>query len=528
LNSKFIYLYIVTILLFSGCTPLGPDFKALDKPTIPKELKRGSGDEKILKRWWRVFGDNSLNKLIEIAYQENLDVKSAGLRIVQARAILGISEGYLYPQQQTLSGSAVSTKNGKNEFASANIGFDVGWEMDFWGKYARGVESSEADLYRAVASYQDILVSILSEVARNYIDYRTAQERIAYAKRNIAIQKRICRLTEVQFNAGNVSELDMQQALSQLHNTKAILPLIEIEKSRSLNAMALLLATNRESIERIVDRGNRKLKDPIKRYMSKNSRNILQIKQSSRDILNVDIIPKAKFNPYYKIDANLITRRPDIKVAEYIVRSNSANIGSTIAELYPSFVLFGNISISPNSALGSWSSGTDALGVNIGPSFSWNILQYGRIKNKIRAKDAIFEESIVNYNKQVLLAINEISNAIVSYKYSKEQQLENSRAVEATIRAFNISVVQYNDGLVGYERLLTTVETLTRTQDQYAQIKGNLSKSVILLYKALGGGWQISKGKSYISKELAEKMKGRIDWGRYLDKSMTKIPESLE
>ena len=254
MNSKFIYLYIVTILLFSGCTPLGPDFKALDKPTIPKELKRGSSDEKILKRWWRVFGDNSLNKLIEMAYRENLDVKSAGLRIVQARAILGISEGYLYPQQQTLSGSAVSTKNGKNEFASANIGFDVGWEMDFWGKYARGVESSEADLYRAVASYQDILVSILSEVARNYVDYRTAQERITYAKRNIAIQERISRLTEVQFNAGNVSELDMQQALSQLHNTKAILPLIEIEKSRSLNAMALLLATDRESIERIIDR----------------------------------------------------------------------------------------------------------------------------------------------------------------------------------------------------------------------------------------------------------------------------------
>jgi len=531
-NKKILLKYICimsSIFILYGCQSLKPQQYNLTKPSIPKSWgERGSSDREVLIKWWRLFNDTTLNKIVNIAYKQNLDLKSAGLRILQARAILGITTGYNYPQKQTISGEALSIKNGKSEFASTNIGFDVGWEIDLWGKYANDIESSKADLYRAVASYDDILVSILSEVARGYIDYRTAQERIAYAKRNIAIQERIAGLTQVQFNAGNVSELDVQQALSQLHNTKSILPSIESAKDRSLNAIALLLASDSLSIEKILNHNHSKLNDPIDRFIGKNRRDILQIKQSSRDILNVEIVPTVKFNPYYKIDASLITRRPDIKMAEYSVKSANAKIVSTIAELYPSFVLFGNIGISPSNVSGSWITGVDSLGIAIGPSFSWSILQYGRIKNKIRLKDAIFEESLVNYNKRVLVAINDISNALMSYGHSKEQQKQNYKAVEATIRAFNISVIQYNDGLVGYERLLTTVETLTRTQDQYAQIKGSLSKDIILLYKALGGGWQISKGKSYLSKDVAEKMRGRVDWGRYLDKNMTQLPKEWD
>ena len=167
------------------------------------------------------------------------------------------------------------------------------------------------------------------------------------------------------------------------------------------------------------------------------------------------------------------------------------------------------------------------MGITVGPSFSWNIFQYGRIKNQIRLQDALFEESLVNYNKQVLSAVSEVSNAVHGYILTKKQQKENRKAVEATVRAFNISVIQYNDGLVNYQRLLTTVEKLTSTQDRYAQIKGNLALNAISLYKALGGGWQISKGKSYISKALAQKMKKRTDWGKYLDQNMTKLPKGM-
>ncbi len=519
---------LMLLLLISGCTPLGPEFRGFTQPPIPaKWQNEGVKNEKEIARWWKIFADPTLDRLIQKAYAQNLDLKSAGLRIVQSRAILGLSEGYKFPQKQTLSGNTASVRSQDNGFALASVNFDIGWEMDFWGKYARNIESSQSKLYLSMASYNNIMVSIISEVARNYINYRTAQERIAYAKRNITIQERVTELTKVQFNAGNVSELDMQQSRSQLYTTRSLLPSIKLAEVKAKNAIALLLGMDVMDIEPILNGKNSKSMDKFNKYIAKSKRDVLQIKQNSSDILNVSIIPTAKFNPNYRIDANLITRRPDIKVAEYQVRSNNALIGATIAELYPSFSLFGNIGYNTNNSTGSWTPSSQAIGVSVGPAFSWNILQYGRIKNQIRLQDALFEESLVNYNQQILSAVREISDALNGYILGKKQQEENYKAVEATVRAFNISVIQYNDGLVGYERLLTTVESLTRTQDQYAQIKGNLATNVVLLYKALGGGWQISRGKSYLSTETAKKMKKRIDWGRYLDKNMTQLPKGM-
>jgi outer membrane protein TolC len=521
-------LLVLSLFMLNNCAKIGPNFMGVGKPPIPQKwIRDGKKSNKAISQWWKTFHDPILNTLVEKTYAQNLDIKSAGLRIAQARSILGINEGLAFPQVQTLSGMASSSHTKAADIASMDVNFDMGWELDIWGKYARGIEASQADLYAAVASYNNIMVSVISEVARNYITYRTAQERLAYAARNVSIQERVTQMTKVQFNSGNVSELDMQQAKTQLYTTRSLMPTIELTKVKARNALALLLATNEESIDKILSKGNKAKSDAISKYISKDKRNILQLKENNSNIFNVTIIPQAKLNPYNKIDANLISRRPDIKVAEYLVRSNNAKIGSAIAELYPSFSLFGNIGLNSNNASGSWISPSNAFGVSIGPSFSWNIFQYDRIKNKIRLQDAIFEESLVNYNKSVLLAVTEVSNALNGYILTKKQQIENQKAVNATVRAFNISVIQYNDGLVNYQRLLTTVEKLTSTQDIYAQIKGNLSLNAIALYKALGGGWQISRGNSYLSKETANKMKARIDWGKYLDANMTRLPKEM-
>jgi outer membrane protein TolC len=521
-------LSVLTVVIMSGCTKLGPDFLGVESPPVPDKWqhKDKRNDEKIAQ-WWKSFNDPVLNTLVEKAYAQNLSIKSAGLRILQARAALGISEGLAFPQVQTLSGDAAAVRSNGNNFESAGISFDMGWEMDIWGKYTRNIESSEANLYASFASYNDIMVSVISEVARNYINYRTAEERIAYARRNVQIQERVTQMTEVQFNSGNVSELDMQQSRSQLYNTRAAIPTIAITKVNALNAMALLLGTDASVVKKILESGSKKYRDATSKYLSQEKRGVIQIRQDSSDLLNVEIIPMTHLNPYNKIDADLLTRRPDIKVAEYRVQSNSALIGSKMAELYPSFSLFGNIGLNSNNASGSWVSGSDALGVAIGPAFSWNIFQYGRIKNQIRLQDAVFEESLVNYNNSVLTAVSEVSNALESYTWVQKQQKEIKSAVDATVRAFNISVIQYNDGLVSYQRLLNTVEKLTSTQDRYASIKGNLSLQTIAFYKALGGGWQISKGKSYLSADTAEKMKQRVDWDRYLDENMTRLPEGM-
>lgn len=519
---------LLVMLLSNGCDKLGPDFTGVgvDHVNIPQVWKdNGKSNNDQIAQWWKIFDDPVLNRLVSKTYAQNLDLKSAGLRILQSRAALGISEALTYPQQQRLSGNAAAVRQNSNNFNTAGINFDLGWEMDVWGKYSRGIESSKANLYTSIASYDNIMVSVIAEVARNYINYRTAEERIAYAKRNITIQTRVFKITEVQFNSGNVSELDMQQARAQLYATRSTLPVLELTKVNARNAMAVLMGRNIDKVENMLHPG-KKEDDSINRYISTNE-SFIQIKEGDKDNLNVSLVPTARFNPNYKIDAELLTNRPDIKVAEYQAHANSANIGSEMSKLYPSFVLFGNIGINSNDASGKWISAGDAIGVSAGPSFSWNILQYDRIKNQIRIQDAIFEESLVNYNKTVLSAISEVSNALQGYILTKKQQEENKQAVNATVRAFNISMVQYNDGLVSYQRLLSTVESLTRNQDLFAQIKGSLAINVISLYKALGGGWQMSEGEAYISNEIAAKMEKRTDWGRYLDKNMTRLPQGM-
>ena len=525
-NLQKLTLSSLTLIMLSGCAKLGPDFNGIDTPQLPKTRSQSRGENSTAIQWWKTFHDPTLNTLVNKAYIQNLDIQSAGLRIAQSRAALGISQGLAFPQVQSISGKATSTRTGFADVATAGVNFDMGWEMDIWGKYARGIESSEAQLYASVASYDNIMVSVIAEVARNYINYRTAQERLIYAKRNVIIQERVTKMTEIQFNSGNVSELDMQQARTQLYNTRTSIPAVELTKVKARNALALLLATDAAGMDRILKKGDLESFGSANKFIAEH-KGIVQIKEQRKGLVDIELIPRARLNPYYKIDANLLTKRPDVKIAEYKVRSNSALIGARMAELYPSITLFGNIGYNTNNQTGSWIDGSNALGVTVGPSFSWNIFNYGRIKNQIRLQDAKFEESLVNYNKTVLSAVADVSNALDGYVLTKKQHTENKQAVEATIRAFNISVVQYNDGLVNYQRLLTTVEKLTSTQDRYASIKGNMALNAVALYKALGGGWQINRGRSYISKEMAEKMKGRTDWGHYLDDDMTKLPQGF-
>jgi len=488
---------LVLLSLMSACSVVGPDYEKQKEQTLPATWDTNlSKSDASIKEWWKLFNDETLNTLVQKTYEQNLDLRSAGLRILQARAALGISEGLLYPQSQSVSGSLAGVRNSGTNFGAAGVSFDVGWEMDVWGKYARGIESSEATLYASVASYDDILVSIIAEVARNYINYTTAQERIAYAKRNIEIQRRVTRMTEVQFNAGNVTELDMQQAKTQLYSTESTLPSLKLAKVQSRNAIAVLLGTLPSEVAKI-------LKEPKEGETS--------------------FIPSIELAKDFSVNADVVRRRPDLQVAELQAKAQNARIGSAEAELYPHFSLFGSLGYNTNDVGGSWISAGDAVGISAGPAFSWNIFQYGRIKNQIRVQDALFQESLTNYNKVVLLAVREVSDSLNGYRLTKEQLELNAKAIKATTRAYELSVVQYENGLVTYQRLLSTVENLTRNEDAYAQIKGNIAVQVIALYKALGGGWQIHEKKSYLNVKDKKALRSRgTDWGDYLENTDVK------
>ncbi|SFV58457.1 putative outer membrane protein [hydrothermal vent metagenome] len=521
-----VVIFLIVPFLISGCVKLGPDFKGIDNPPIPKKWRQNHKTDSLVVNWWESFHDKSLNTLIDKAYGQNLDIQSAALRIVQARAALGFSKGLLFPQSQKLSAKATTTKSNLVDIQTYGVNFDLGWEIDIWGKYARGVESTEALLYASVASYDNIMVSILAEVARSYIGYRTAQERLIYAQRNVAIQKRVVNMTQIQYNAGNVSNLDTQQAKTQLYNTKSTIPILRLAKIKARNALALLLNEDANKIEKILQDKKVDRYTYANNYIEKH-KGIIQLKSEKLGFSNVSIVPKAKLKNSYKIDANLITRRPDIKVAEYNVHANSAKIGAKEAQLYPSFTLFGNVGFNNSNQTGAWLSGNEPISVTIGPSFSWNIFNYGRIRDQIRIQDAKFEESLVRYNKAVLLAVRDISNALSGYRLTQEQLAENKKALEATIKAFNISVIRYNEGVMSYQRLLSSIEKLTIVQDRYASIKGDVALNAIMLYKSLGGGWQLSRGKSYISPSTAKRMKKRTKWGSYLDKDQTILPKGF-
>ena len=470
-----------------------------------------------LASWWRIYNDKRLDTLIEKATHQNFDLRKAGLKILQARALYGVSKGFYYPQLQRLNGS-YSAIYSDELHSTGSIGFDLGWEIDLWGKYARGVEAAEASVYASVAGYRDALVLITAEVARNYINYQTTKERIEYAKRNIAIQDRIEKITRLQYRSGNVSELDMQQARTQLYNTRASLPALELSQRNTINALAFLLATTPEEIEEVLEEGHDENSIALFRLLKKGKS--IKLDENDTSMIALSFVPLPKFDPYKKIDASLLSERPDVKAAEYLAKAQNARIGQAKADLYPSFTLFGSISY---SAVDTASSG---MRVSAGPGISWNVFQYGRIKNRVRLEDAKLQEALVQYSKQLLKASNEVTDALNAYIYTQKQLKEREKALQATVRAFNISVAQYQDGLVSYQRLLSTVEKLTLTQDIYAQTKGVMATDIALLYKALGGGWQRSQKRSYLFEEDRRQIEKRgVDWDEHIEERSTQMPE---
>ena len=493
---------VCSILLLSGCSSVGPDFIAPKEAKLPSTWENNATSVSDVRGWWKNFNDTTLDALVDKASQQNFDLRSAGLRILQARAALGVSDGLLYPQVQTLSGSLASMRKDDRSLTSFTTGFDVGWEMDFWGKYARTIESSEALLYASMASYETIMASVIAEVARNYINYTTAKERMMFAQRNVAIQEKVLHITQIQFNAGNVSELDVQQAKTELYMTKSAIPAYKLQMIYAKNAMAILLGTLPEEIDGMLEIEQNDARD---------------IRAPHYDYSADSYIPVMEIAPDFVVDAALLLRRPDIRVAEYQAKAQNARIGATEAELYPHFTLFGSISYSTHNILGDSNSFKESISVGAGPAFSWNIFQYGRIKNQVRLQDAKFQESLSDYNKKVLVAVGEVSNALDGYRFTKEQLELNALATEATQRAFELSLTQYENGLVTYQRLLNSVEKLTRNEDQYALLKGNISLQAIALYKALGGGWEAAHQREYLSQEDIEQMRERSDWDDYFE-----------
>jgi len=505
---------IIIGLFLSGCA-VGPDFV---RPVAPEEEEWIDSDNPQIKSepadltdWWKVLNDPVLDSLIEKAYQQNLTLQIAGLRIMEARAQLGVAAGFQYPQVQEAAGSATANQISDNApnargidkfFYNYDIGFDAAWELDFWGRFRRGVESAEANLLSSVAVYEDVLVTLTAEVARSYVFIRTFEEQIRIARENVKIQKRSLEIAEARFEGGLVTELDVQQARSLLRSTEASIPRFETSLRQARNALSVLLGMPpSELTDAMVGTGN---------------------------------IPMAPPEVIVGIPAELLRRRPDVRSAELQAAAQSALIGVAKADLYPRFSLIGSIGLQSSEQGGFLSNNahfgdlfdSDSITYFVGPSVQWPILNYGRITNRVRVQDARFEQLVVNYQNTVLNAYREVEDAMVGFLNSKEEVIYLSDSVKASKRSVDLSLIQYREGVADYQRVLDTQRFLTSEEDRLTVISGDVIVNLISMYKALGGGWQIRQGQDFVKEETKEVMEERTNWGNLLSPDEIKeVPE---
>ncbi|MEK6194245.1 MAG: TolC family protein, partial [Deltaproteobacteria bacterium] len=392
-------------------------------------------------------------------------------------------------------------------YGNVDLGFDAAWELDFWGKFRRAVESDMGKLDASIASYDDLMVTLTAEVARTYVFICTQEVRLTIARENVKIQEQSLQIAETRFKEGDVTELDVQQAKALLHDTQATIPRIQAGLRQSRNGLAILLGILPGELEDIL-----KAPKPI---------------------------PAVPAEVNAGVPAELLRRRPDIRLAERQLAAQSALIGVAKADFYPHFTLFGFIGLRASDAAltatgfpgGSsfgdlWNS--DSVSFFGGAGVTWNIFNYGRTKNRVRVQDARFEQLVVNYQNTVLKAAQEVEDAMVAFLRSQEEVKFLSESVKAATRSVDLSMIQYREGLTDYQRVLDTQRFQSQEQDLLTEVEGSVVLNFIAMLKALGGGWQIREGRDFVPEETRKKMQQRTDWGDLLTPAKLETPPDNE
>lgn len=435
--------------------------------------------------------------LIERAERDNPGLHAAGLRVLQARAQLGVLRGRLWPQQQRLTAAATWTDGSKNapnsalidtEFGTASLGLDLAWEIDLWGRFRRGIEAGAAALEAAEAGFGDALLALRAEVATTYVTLRVLDERLQIAERNAAIQSDSLAIARARHASGVTTELDVFQARALLETTRARLPALRRDRRLARNALAVLLGEAPQNAVSLAAQGQ---------------------------------LPTAPANIAVGAPADLIRRRPDVRRAEALAAAQSARIGIAKADLYPAFSLGGTIRLAAGAATGTTATGAsgfdelfdgDSLSISGGPGVSWNLFNYGRIKNRVRVEDARFEQALAAHRAVVLEALREAEDALASFARSDEEARTLAASVEAARGAVRIANLQYRDGAVDYQRVLDSQSTLTQQEDRHTAARGAVILAAVQLYRALGGGWEHRDAALAVPGEVLTRMRTRADW----------------
>lgn len=458
---------VLSLVLAAGCA-VGPDYKPV-KPALapawtekPASAPLSAARTEIDRKWWTNFDDPTLNDLVDKALVDNLDVKIALARLKEARAErLGIIAGEL--PDVTANGSAERTKNSSNTFSpngakpfnAFNAGFDASWEADIFGG-RRAIEAANATLQATEESAHDVTVSLLGDVASNYIAVRNYQNQIAVAEQNLAAQRDTFELTKSRRQAGLVSSIDVAQAAALVHSTESDIPTLRTSMRQSLHSLEILLNKQPGALEALITQ-------------------VQPVPVSAKEIIA-------------GAPADLLRNRPDIREAERTLAAATATQGVAIAEMYPKISLASMFGLGSSMTSNLLTAGSKTW--SLGAGVILPIFDFGRIRADINVADARQEQAFLNYQKTVLNALKEVENALVGYYQEKDRMDSVDKTVRSQTIATRLITERYSKGLISFLDVLVAERSLYTAQIAQAQSRASLSTDLIILYKALGGGWQ--------------------------------------
>lgn len=467
-----------TVVLLIGCA-VGPDYKE-PVVAVPKEWHEATTTAKtaLPDKWWQTFNDQELNRLIPEAIAANLDLKLALERVKDARALRWATIATGLPSIDGKSSASRRLNNsvgGGGQSGGGNVGggfgiggqhinifqlgFDAQWELDFFGGVRRAVEAADATVESEAENSRDVLVTLLGDVARNYIELRSNQQLAEITQKNLAAQRDTQGLTEIRYQSGLASMLEVTQAQAQADTTEAALPNYETLVKQSIHALSVLLGREPGALAARLERTS-------------------SISGTIPSVTN-SVIPD--------LPSELLKRRPDIRYAERQLAYANASVGVATAELYPkvnlaAFLGLQNTAITDFTPLGkSWS----AASTLTMPIFNW-----GKLNANIKSKKAQFEQAFLTYQSTVLTAFKEVEDALIAYSKEQIRQQSLTKAVEANQLGVQLATERYQQGLTGFIDVLQTQQALYQSESLLVTSGAKVSSNLVALYKALGGGWQ--------------------------------------
>jgi NodT family efflux transporter outer membrane factor (OMF) lipoprotein len=469
---------IVAIFALSGCSSLrewyangclvGPNYRQPAGPVasewIDSRVQGVVSADADCSQWWRVFNDPVLNGLVQTAQQQNLSLRSAGTRILAARAQRDIAAGNLLPQSQQVYGDVARVglsdnvaNPAPNRFFDNNAyGFALAWELDFWGRFRRGVEAADAELEASIANYDDAMVILNAEIASTYVEIRVFQQRLKFVADNIAIQRKLVEQADSRLEVGVGRRIDQAQQGSNLTDTLALNEQLEVGLRLANNRLCVLLGI------------------PVRNLLPE---------------LGEGEIPTAPPEVAVGMPADLLRRRPDLRRAERQVAAQSARIGIAAANLYPRFNLLGSIGYEAENFGDLFD--TRALTGTVGPSLRWDVLNYGRLTNGVRVQDALFQTAAIDYQNAVLRAGREVEDGLVLYLRSQKQARQLAESAKLAGIAADEVITLSKDVKFDLNQAFVTSNFLVVQQDKLARSRGAIAEGLIQIYKALGGGWEV-------------------------------------